>query len=196
MRKSTKTDLTYHDMKPDQLKKLAAAGWSVDEVADFYGLPKTLLNNWITTNKNSIGDAFNTGLDNSIKRVERALFERAIGYTHKEIKVMSVPRGGNQGSRIEKVKVTKHYPPEVQACIFYLTNKRRSEWKHRFELQTYTETDNLPDMSELSFNELRQLAYGTGVPNTTIKEKKKNKKKLIKEVEEAERLSNKNKSVK
>lgn len=188
-RTSKQTNLTYKDMDVKQLSKLAASGWSVQEVADFYNMPATLLSGWIVTNKNDIGDAFNSGVDHSVKRVEKALFERAIGYKHKETKVMMRPIGGNQGSEVTKIKIWKHYPPEVQACIFYLTNKRRDIWKHRFELQTFTDTDNLPDMSQLKYNELKELAYGTGVPI----HKKKNKKKILKEVKEVKKLSSKKK---
>ena len=172
-----------------QIQMLAHSGWDNAKLAEFYGVKKSTFNNWIVRNYNGIGDAVQTGIDDAIARVERSMYEVAIGYKHPDVKIMSVPKGNNQGSRIVKTKYTKHYPPNVPAGIFYLINKRKELWKHRFELQTDDGVNRLPDMSDMSFRELKELTTpGIGnLDNKKLKKSHKLKKDVLK-VEEDSRL--------
>ena len=62
------------------------------------------------------------GRDVADAAVVQKLFSRAIGYTY-ETKKVFLYRG-------EAVKVdhTVHYPPDTQACMFWLRNRRRRHW--------------------------------------------------------------------
>lgn len=57
------------------------------------------------------------------------MFERAIGYSHPEEKVFC-----NNGEVIVH-KTTKHYPPDTQAGIFLLTNRQRSRFRDKKDLE-------------------------------------------------------------
>ena len=184
-----KNKVSWTDLDPKQLHILGQKGWTLGDIAAFYGIPYSTLQSWMERYP-SIGDAVNQGILESCDRVERALFEKAVGYQHPDTKVMTRALGNNQGSEIVQIEVTKHYPPDTSACIFYLTNKKRNEWKHRMELQTDNGLTRLPDMSGLSFQDVMQLAYGSSV--TEVAKKKPNKRQqaeLKKKVEEEEKKS-------
>lgn len=158
-----KSNFDYKKLNLKQIEKLAWAGWEVQDIAEFFGISIQQFTNVVMENKYGIGDAYNKGTDDSIRRVEKALFEKAIGYSHPETKIMMRAIGGNQGSEPMTFDIIKHYPPDTPACIFYLTNKKRHEWKHRFELEVPNNGRLLPDMSNFKFNDLLQLVNGAGI---------------------------------
>ena len=57
-------------------------------------------------------------------KVEKSLFERALGYTHEDTQFFC-----HQGVIISKEYV-KRYPPDVSACVFWLCNRQPGRWKN------------------------------------------------------------------
>lgn len=66
------------------------------------------------------------GLEACSDNVERALYHRAVGYTHEEQKVHFDKHGD-----VHTYDTTKHYPPDTQAIALWLTNKRKKVWANR-----------------------------------------------------------------
>ena len=60
--------------------------------------------------------------------VERALFQRATGYSHPEDKVF------NQNGQAMIVPTTRHYPPDTAAAFIWLKNRRKEKWRDRHEV--------------------------------------------------------------
>ena len=56
-------------------------------------------------------------------RVARGLYVRAIGYDRK------VEREVVVAGELKPTSSTVHYPPNVQACIFWLRNRRPRTWR-------------------------------------------------------------------
>jgi hypothetical protein len=83
-------------------------------------------------------------------RVEKALFERALGYDHEAIKFFC-----NSGVIISE-KYTKHYPPEVPACVFWLCNRDPEHWKNVQRVDV-----ELPNGVEIIVKESRKGKDGT-----------------------------------
>ena len=52
------------------------------------------------------------------ERVGRALYHRAIGYSHPAVKVLTVALGNNAGSKVVREEYTEHYPPDTAAICF------------------------------------------------------------------------------
>jgi hypothetical protein len=105
--------------------------------------------------------AIEAGRQDSYNRAERALFERAIGYSHPEEKLLVVSNGQGQGSSVERHKTTQHYPPDPTALKYYLGNKRPDQWKDRHEVNSRITIDQAlktGDLSELSEAELEIIA--------------------------------------
>jgi hypothetical protein len=61
------------------------------------------------------------------ERVERSLYQRAIGYTYDTVKILK-PAGTTEPVI---VPYRRHVPPDVTACIFWLKNRRPDEWRDR-----------------------------------------------------------------
>jgi hypothetical protein len=62
-------------------------------------------------------------------KVERSLYERAIGYTFESEEIFC-----NKDGAVTRVPVLKHVPPDVTAQIFWLKNRRRESWRDRSDL--------------------------------------------------------------
>lgn len=71
--------------------------------------------------------------------IERALAERAKGYSHPEEKVFC-----SEGAIVTH-DTTRHYPPDTQAAKFWLTNRAPDEWKE----SSHVEHDVTPDFAAM-----------------------------------------------
>ena len=64
--------------------------------------------------------------------VARSLLERAKGFEWTEETAIKVKAGKDQ-ERVEVVTVKRMVPPDTQACVVWLTNRQRRNWKQRPE---------------------------------------------------------------
>ena len=60
-------------------------------------------------------------------RVERSLYNRAVGYSYPALKIMQF-----QGTPVE-VPYTEHVPPDPGAAKLWLTNRKPEEWREKIE---------------------------------------------------------------
>jgi transposase-like protein len=128
---------------PRTAKFLAQRGATQDEIADCFGVTTRTLQYWITQYP-ELQNAIETGNEVFNPRVERALAERALGYSVDEVQWFIIDK------KLEKRIVRKHYPPDVTACIFWLKNRQPEKWRdvHRHDV-------NVAPLK--SSDELRQL---------------------------------------
>lgn len=103
-------------------ERLYMIGATDIEVADFLGVKTGRLLNWAYEHEEfaavrALGTAAQTD------RVTRALYHRAIGYTHPEERIFC------DKGLIVRAQTFKHYPPDVVAAVFWLTNRRRTDWQ-------------------------------------------------------------------
>lgn len=107
----------------DQLiKLLCEKGCTDKEMAAAFGVSEVTFNNW----KKARPDFFES-LKNwksaADAKVEKALYERATGYSCPETKVF------NNGGEIVTQEVIKHYPPDTAAAFIWLQNRKPDEWR-------------------------------------------------------------------
>lgn len=62
-------------------------------------------------------------------RVAESLYERAMGYSHPEVDIKMYE------GQIIITKLTKHYPPDTTAAIFWLKNRQCKNWRDKTESQ-------------------------------------------------------------
>ncbi|QIK58283.1 helix-turn-helix domain-containing protein [Erysipelothrix sp. HDW6A] len=132
---------------------LRIQGWARDgltneDIAKNIGInPKTLydwINKWPEIEK-----ALRLGKEPADRKVENALFNKAVGYTYIEevpIKTKEVLYNENGKRKSEKetihmVEVTKHVPPETTAAIFWLKNRKPGDWRDKQEVEHSGEVD-------------------------------------------------------
>jgi hypothetical protein len=59
--------------------------------------------------------------------VAEKLHARAMGYSHPAVKIKK------SAGRPLTVAYTEHYPPDTQACPFWLRNRRPRNWREKIE---------------------------------------------------------------
>lgn len=94
------------------------------ELADFFGVAPRTVDNWIASVP-EFAAAVREGKIVADARVARGLYDRAVGYEH-TVKRTLLHRGEER-----TLTNTVHYPPDTQACIFWLRNRRRQNWRDR-----------------------------------------------------------------
>lgn len=125
----------YDDINfPKLAYKAMLVGASIPMLAEFFSVNEQTINSW--RNKYpAFGKAISQGKEIADMRVAKSLYKRATGYEldSEEIKVLSDGMFG--GSYIEKVPVTKHYPADVKAAIFWLTNRQPQAWSEKQKIE-------------------------------------------------------------
>lgn len=116
----------YKPEYADQARKLCLLGATDAEMADFFDVDERTINNW----KEEFPDFFQ-----SIKKgklladanVADRLYQRAMGYEAPDMDIRVV-----EGEVIE-TPMTKYYPPDTPAAIFWLKNRQKAKWRDKVE---------------------------------------------------------------
>lgn len=106
--------------------RLSKDGKTLEQIAEVVGVSKKTLSNWMGKNEDLLL-AVREARQVADELVEAALFGRATGYSHPETKVFI-----HEGCPITE-EVTKHYPPDTQAAMFWLRNRQPARWKEKTE---------------------------------------------------------------
>ena len=113
------------DYKPEfdaEAAEMAANGATDQELADYFGVSVRAIHRWKNTQP-SFRQAIKAAKDISDDRVERSLYERALGYERDEVDIRVV------NGEIVQTPVRKFYPPDTTAAIFWMKNRRPAEWR-------------------------------------------------------------------
>lgn len=110
------------------LEKLAKDGWTDAEMSDFFGMSKRTFIRLRQRDPN-FGKLVNDWKEVADNKVERKLYEKAMGYTHPEEKIFC------QDGKVTRVQTIKEYAPDTMSMIFWLTNRKHSDWKRTRETE-------------------------------------------------------------
>lgn len=137
-----------------QAHEMALCGMSDMQIARCLLIDKSTFSRWQQWFP-ELKDAVDSARVEKIGKVVDALYQRAVGYSHPEIKVLSTKHG------IECIPVTKHYPPDVAAIQTILFNRMPHLWKSTNKLEVITGEGEKEaaetDYSQLSADEFAQL---------------------------------------
>jgi hypothetical protein len=111
----------YNPSYDEQVRKLCLLGSIDREIADFFNVTETTINNWKIEHP-SFFEAIKEGREKADTTVADSLYKRANGYEHPEDQIFQF-----QGSPVV-VPTIKHYPPDSTAAIFWLKN-RSKKWR-------------------------------------------------------------------
>ncbi|SEP26615.1 hypothetical protein SAMN02990966_04700 [Rhodospirillales bacterium URHD0017] len=106
----------------EQAHNYCLLGATNDELAQFFDVSPRTIDRWIAE-RADFGDAVRSGRVAADARVARGLYGRAVGYD-RTVERMAIVAG-----ELKPVTSTIHYPANVQACIFWLRNRRRQTWR-------------------------------------------------------------------
>jgi hypothetical protein len=119
------------DYRPEYVEKAATMwrGGATDvEVADELGVCVDTLYNWRAKYPEFLA-ATKYGKENADDRVERGLYQRAIGFTYPAVKVSFDKEG-----KPLFAEYMEYYPPDTTAAKHWLNNRRPAEWRDKTEL--------------------------------------------------------------
>ena len=102
-------------------KKLLAAGCTVADLAERFNVTIATVRRWQVKHDDFLA-ACMLGRGRRSRDVERALFKRAIGYDR------YVEKSIKHEGELVRMQCKEHVPPDVQAAIFWLTNRMPQDW--------------------------------------------------------------------
>jgi hypothetical protein len=138
-----------------QAKKLCELGATDMELADFFGVNVATIHRWKLTHQDFC-DALRAGKSACDDRVERSLYNRAVGYEHDATKIF-MP--ANATAPVY-APYREHVPPDVGAAMSWLKNRRGDVWRDKQDvaLSGGLDVSAKIDMSNLTPDQLRALA--------------------------------------
>ena len=113
-----------------------------------------------------LNEAVSSGKEAFDTRVERALVERAIGYS------VDVEEWFVVNKELVSRTVRKYYPPDVTACIYWTKNRMPEKWRnvqrHEVNAAGLKSSDQLRQLLALEFKDLidQGLLQLPGRPST------------------------------
>ena len=116
----------YQSAYVKQAEKLIRLHAGDREIADFFGVTETTLNNWKLKHPEFL-ESLKRTKEEVDAQVEQSLWRRANGYSHHSEKVFQF-----QG-QIIRTNTVEHYPPDPTSMIFWLKNRQPDKWRDRRE---------------------------------------------------------------
>ncbi len=131
----------YKDDYAEQAYKLCLLGATDKELADFFGVTDRTINNW----KKKVPEFFQSIKDAKTiadAEVAKSLNERARGYEYIEqqaIKLKEViyenGKRVRETERVEVIPTVKKQAPDTTAGIYWLKNRRQTNWRDKVETE-------------------------------------------------------------
>jgi len=123
----------YNSKMNKQAEKFCKLGATDKELADFFDIAESTLNLWKTEHPKFM-ESIKKGKEQADAEVAEKLFKRATGYSHPDVDIKVV------NDEIVTTRLTKHYPPDTAAAIFWLKNRQKKKWRDKIE-QGFTDAD-------------------------------------------------------
>jgi hypothetical protein len=120
----------YKDEYAPQVQKIAELGATDQEVADFFEVDVRTIYRW-KHDHSEFCQALKVGKDVADERVERSLYQKAIGYEQDEVKIF-MPGGAAEPVYAPfRAKIAA----DTTAAIFWLKNRRSQQWRDKSEVE-------------------------------------------------------------
>lgn len=123
----------YKSEYTGQAAKLCALGATDAQLADFFEVAVSTVALW-KVQYPDFSDALKIPKEAADARVVHSLYRRATGYEHDDVDIRVV------NGEIIVTPIRKHYPPDTTACIFWLKNRDKDNWREKPEGEVSDET--------------------------------------------------------
>lgn len=118
----------YKPENAEQARKFCLLGATDIEIADLFEVSVGTIAKWKKRHP-EFAEGLRRGKDIANAEVASKLYKRAVGYTYQETSVRTTKAGA------VTTTTTKHCPPDVTACVFFLKNRAKEKWKDRHETE-------------------------------------------------------------
>lgn len=122
-----KPNVPYKPEYAAAAQEMAEQGAIDKEMADAFGIKHSTFYKWRSAHPD-FAKALIAGKEAADNRVERSLYQRAVGYMHPETDIRVLD------GKVVKTPMLRHYPPDTTACIFWLKNRRPNEWREKSQV--------------------------------------------------------------
>lgn len=139
----------YKDTFAKQAEKLCVLGATDEDLADFFEVSVRTIIRWKSEHE-EFCQALKVAKEEADNRVERSLYQRAVGYSFDSEKVF------NYQGEIVRAQTREHCPPDTTAQIFWLKNRRPEQWRDKHDV----EHSGSIGISELTDEQLAAIATG------------------------------------
>ena len=102
------------------------------DLARAFGVTRQTIVNWRVAH-DDFADACKIGKAVADDAVERALYDRAVGYRFESEKVFQ------SDGQILRAETVEHVPPDVKAAIHWLKNRRPEQWRDKIDMSAHVE---------------------------------------------------------
>lgn len=126
-----------YEKKKSIISLMYQRGFIDKEIAKVLDVSKKTLENWKAKNKNFL-PTLKGDKQVADDKVQKALYERALGYEYKEITIEYIKIGKAKTPAKKTKEVIKQLAPDTTAQIFWLKNRQPDKWRDKKEV-TLTE---------------------------------------------------------
>ena len=106
--------------------KFCLLGAANEDLAELFKVSRNTIGNWLARYP-EFRKAMQDGRDVADADVAHALLQKAKGFTHTDVKILQI-----EGAA-EQVEYNRYFPPDTQAALFWLRNRRRKQWRELIE---------------------------------------------------------------
>lgn len=141
----------YKTEYAEQARKLCLLGATDEEIANFFDVNVATINRW----KNDFPEfceSIKKGKILADANIAERLYCRAMGYEAPDVDIRAV------GGEIIQTPMTKYYPPDTPAAIFWLKNRQRGKWSDKSELDVKSSDGSMRPSVRLNAEEFRKIA--------------------------------------
>lgn len=137
----------YKPEYDDQVYKLCLLGATDEEIANFFEVSESTINLWKLDHE-KFSESIKRGKSIADGNIADRLYQRAFGFEHPDEEIKVVSMGAGMGSSIERVPVTKVYPPDTTAAIFWLKNRQSKKWREKSEVEQVQRISFIDDLDD------------------------------------------------
>jgi hypothetical protein len=135
----------------EQAYKLCLLGATDAELADFFDVEESTINNWKLAHPEFL-ESLKRGKAQADAEVASKLFKRATGYEAPDVDIKMYE------GQIIQTPLIKHHPPDTAAAIFWLKNRQKDKWRDAKDIDHTTKGESLNQPKDLSRYTDEQLA--------------------------------------
>lgn len=121
----------YRKEYDEQVYKLCLLGMIDSELADFFEVEESTINNW-KKDFPSFLESMNRGKKIANAEVAAALYKRATGFERPDSVKIFMPANA---SKPVYAKYTEYFPPDASAAFRFLNNREPEKWRDKREVK-------------------------------------------------------------
>ena len=121
--------------------KFCLLGATNEDLAELFGVSRNTIGNWLARYP-EFKKAMQDGRDVADADVAQALLHKAKGFTHTDVKILQIE------GEARPVEYSRYFPPDTQAAMFWLRNRRRKQRRERIELEHSVTDEKLRELEE------------------------------------------------